>query len=421
MSPAALVAQLSGEGCYFLVFVQLFEKYGTLIERNRALIEKVSPCRPDGTPMLIFCNGETAVPFNRSDPDLRQWVQNKTSVTERAFMPYQKRGKWDASATKEASGRYVLTYGSCQMLPGASLADTCSMNTSNPAILSYASKDLKSWHYLGQPWSRTSNLWPIPGFEKPMHVPRTECPYLWQDQHGHTFVKISAPGAGRDYIFVGQSVGNGSQFSASAQTAAGVMLDWGQIYASAVMSVPTRTTTLPTSTESYGRTLLWGWVLNQYNFSKIEEPPFDGALSLPRVMDVDSEGNPTWEIAHEIERLRTRAAHVARNVSIPAGGQVAIHLPAGATGDAIEIMLKVSGRAGSFSFGLSVRATADRSEETTLYYTSATGMELNGTSADPMASACTCWLCSCNAFRAPPLNEAAEEHTLRAFVDKVRH
>eukprot|EP01052_Picozoa_sp_SAG31_P023679 SAG31_NODE_1968_length_6780_cov_1.940129_2_plen_125_part_00 len=31
---------------YFLLFVQLFEKYGTLIERNAALIEKVSPCRP---------------------------------------------------------------------------------------------------------------------------------------------------------------------------------------------------------------------------------------------------------------------------------------------------------------------------------------------------------------------------------------
>eukprot|EP01052_Picozoa_sp_SAG31_P023721 SAG31_NODE_1974_length_6755_cov_6.833383_2_plen_67_part_00 len=31
-----------GKGCYFLVFVQLSEKYGTLIERNTALIEKVS-------------------------------------------------------------------------------------------------------------------------------------------------------------------------------------------------------------------------------------------------------------------------------------------------------------------------------------------------------------------------------------------
>eukprot|EP01052_Picozoa_sp_SAG31_P028654 SAG31_NODE_2784_length_5092_cov_10.113158_8_plen_127_part_00 len=34
-----------GKGRYFLVFVQLFEKYGTLIERNTALIEKVSSFR----------------------------------------------------------------------------------------------------------------------------------------------------------------------------------------------------------------------------------------------------------------------------------------------------------------------------------------------------------------------------------------
>eukprot|EP01052_Picozoa_sp_SAG31_P050511 SAG31_NODE_11559_length_1017_cov_10.470588_1_plen_182_part_01 len=41
----ALATSADGEGCYFLVFVQLFEKYGTLIERNTALIDKVSPCR----------------------------------------------------------------------------------------------------------------------------------------------------------------------------------------------------------------------------------------------------------------------------------------------------------------------------------------------------------------------------------------
>eukprot|EP01052_Picozoa_sp_SAG31_P036447 SAG31_NODE_4551_length_3145_cov_1.682534_2_plen_274_part_00 len=34
----------NGKNCYFLVFVQLFEKYGTLIEIYTALIEKVSPC-----------------------------------------------------------------------------------------------------------------------------------------------------------------------------------------------------------------------------------------------------------------------------------------------------------------------------------------------------------------------------------------
>eukprot|EP01052_Picozoa_sp_SAG31_P014155 SAG31_NODE_870_length_11338_cov_14.525047_7_plen_182_part_00 len=39
-----LFSTTKGAGCYFLVFVQLFEKYGTSIERNTALIEKVSPC-----------------------------------------------------------------------------------------------------------------------------------------------------------------------------------------------------------------------------------------------------------------------------------------------------------------------------------------------------------------------------------------
>eukprot|EP01052_Picozoa_sp_SAG31_P051005 SAG31_NODE_11910_length_987_cov_0.826577_1_plen_266_part_10 len=39
--PGAIVGA-GGKGCYFLVFVQLFEKQGTLIERNTALIEKAS-------------------------------------------------------------------------------------------------------------------------------------------------------------------------------------------------------------------------------------------------------------------------------------------------------------------------------------------------------------------------------------------
>eukprot|EP01052_Picozoa_sp_SAG31_P021547 SAG31_NODE_1672_length_7564_cov_10.193704_9_plen_201_part_00 len=41
---SAELHERNGKGCYFLVFVQLFEKYGTLIERNTALIEKVPPC-----------------------------------------------------------------------------------------------------------------------------------------------------------------------------------------------------------------------------------------------------------------------------------------------------------------------------------------------------------------------------------------
>eukprot|EP01052_Picozoa_sp_SAG31_P039167 SAG31_NODE_5376_length_2576_cov_1.998385_1_plen_220_part_00 len=44
----AFSSKNQGEGCCFLLFVQLFEKYGTLIESNTALIENVSPCRDAG-------------------------------------------------------------------------------------------------------------------------------------------------------------------------------------------------------------------------------------------------------------------------------------------------------------------------------------------------------------------------------------
>eukprot|EP01052_Picozoa_sp_SAG31_P021286 SAG31_NODE_1638_length_7672_cov_4.225142_8_plen_187_part_00 len=43
-------APQAGKGCYVLVFVQLFEKYGTLIERHTALIEKVSALTGTQTP-----------------------------------------------------------------------------------------------------------------------------------------------------------------------------------------------------------------------------------------------------------------------------------------------------------------------------------------------------------------------------------
>ena len=50
------------------------------------------------------------------------------------------------------------------------------------------------------------------------------------------------------------------------------MLDWGQIYASAVLA-----------DTKHQRWLLWGWVLNMYNVSAAGvEVTFDGALSLPR-------------------------------------------------------------------------------------------------------------------------------------------
>jgi sucrose-6-phosphate hydrolase SacC (GH32 family) len=138
-------------------------------------------------------------------------------------------------------------------------------------------------------------------------------------------------------------VGNGSRFIANPETEAGIMLDWGQIYASAVLD-----------DVKNSRTLLWGWVLNQYDFSKTDDPPFDGALSLPRVMDIDPEtSDPTWDIAPEVIKLRTDSPIVTRHVTVRPGGSMALDLPDGVAGDTIEIMVNVSS-ANASEFGLSV-------------------------------------------------------------------
>ena len=146
---------------------------------------------PDGTPTLIFCPGATAVPLNRSDPMLRQWVQNNTDVTGAAFFPPNVTGKWDGSVVRDASGRYITTFGSCDTRGGTSC--------STPQILSYASSDLRNWQYLGEQWRYGSPLWPmhVPLIrQQSFTVPRIECPYQWQDQANRTVLKLSLPGTG---------------------------------------------------------------------------------------------------------------------------------------------------------------------------------------------------------------------------------
>ena len=147
---------------------------------------------PDGTPTLIFCPGATAVPLNRSDPMLRQWVQNNTDVTGAAFFPPNITGKWDGSVVRDAtSGRYVTTFGSCDTRGGTAC--------STPQILSYASSNLRSWQYLGEQWRYGSPLWPmhVPLIrQQSFTVPRIECPYQWQDSANRTVLKLSLPGTG---------------------------------------------------------------------------------------------------------------------------------------------------------------------------------------------------------------------------------
>ena len=96
---------------------------------------------------------------------------------------------------------------------------------------------------------------------------------------------------------------------------------------------------------------------------------------------------PTWEIAPEIAQLRLASPTIARNVTVPPGGAVPLAVPdgAGASGDTVEVLLKLSHDcvlAGPV--GLSVRATAGASpaEQTRVTYSAVEGLQLNTTTLD---------------------------------------
>ena len=204
---------------------------------------------PDGTPTLVICGGATATPSNRSDPRLTQWAQLGGDLTRAAYFPADVPGKWDCSVSREADGRFRVTFGSCIMSanrtrPGQ-LNGYCdgTKQDGTPQILSYVSDDFKSWQYLGEPWGHHTSHWPTP--VGPKHVPRVECPYQFEtdvDQgtvsaaaNTTQLLKVSLAGTGQDYAFVGSTAGsNGSTFT--PQDPAGVLIDHGQFYASAALA-----------------------------------------------------------------------------------------------------------------------------------------------------------------------------------------
>lgn len=267
-------------GWYHFVSKDLvdWERLGVEPEHNVSGCSGGAAIAPDGTPTLIYCSGQTAVPVNRSDPNLRQWRMNDTDLTAAAYYPRDTTSKWDGSASRDQHGRYVVTFGSCKTVNHTQRPAPRQCGT--PQILSYASTDMTSWQYLGEQWSFPSGRWPVPAPLRPVHpspfdVVRTECPYEWRDGEGRTLIKLSMPGMGRDYVFVGSMTGNGSTFVPSSP--AGAILDWGNSYAAAVLD-----------DTKFGRTLLWGWTLSLYNITEATGARFDSALSLPRVMDTTS-------------------------------------------------------------------------------------------------------------------------------------
>eukprot|EP01047_Picozoa_sp_COSAG01_P043025 COSAG01_NODE_3796_length_5688_cov_4.251208_3_plen_304_part_00 len=269
------------------------------------------------TPTLVICGGTTATPSNRSDPLLRSWDEG-TSATKfasvpgpAAYFPPQIPGRWDCSVTREPSGSYVTTFGSCIMAhgrvrphQGTGYCDGAKQD-GTPQVLSYVSSDLKTWRYLGEQFRHPAWTWPSPTADvsaagqlvitKPrmQHVPRVECPYQHTDLlTNKTILKLSMAGTAKDYVLVGTLPGNGSSFVPDARSSpTGTLLDWGGLYASAFLA-----------DTQHARSIMYGWIFASYDLAEaVGGATFDCALSLPRVMGTRRLASgavvPTWELA----------------------------------------------------------------------------------------------------------------------------
>ena len=216
-----------------------------------------------------------------------------------------------------------------------------------------------------------------------------------------TIVKISSTGLGKDFLFPGHAANsNGSDFvpDLSANLSeSGVQIDHGSVYAGAI---------LYEQPEIGGRSIYQGSAsLSGPSLKGLPNASqFDNALTLPRVIALDDNGQPTWEIAPEMAALRTPAVTMHENLKLAPGDIVKLELPVGASPDSVEVRLNFSlGGEGAIALGL--RGTADGTQGVTVAYSSSAGLAV-----DVGARRTT----------APPLAGAADTlSSLRVFLDRA--
>ena len=118
-----------------------------------------------------------------------------------------------------------------------------------------------------------------------------------------------------------------------------------------------------------GRHIYYGWAECLYRFDR-NTAGFDSALTLPRDVDVDPSGVPTWEVSSEMAQLRSALSTVRTAVVLqPNGGSVPLALPAGAVGDAVEVRLNLTCTGTDATVTLDARRTADGLERASFTFT----------------------------------------------------
>jgi beta-fructofuranosidase len=166
------------------------------------------------------------------------------------------------------------------------------------AALLYRSPDLESWTYLHPLAVGFAENWECPNF------------FALEDQH----VLIVSPHAKVMY-----AVGDYRDHRFAAGTWR--VLDWGAFYASHTLEDPR------------GRRIVWGWVQGGGS----EGAPWNGCISLPRLVTLGRDGYLTQEPLPELARLRQAQLIGASGPVSPRGPD----LLEGAHGNRLEILLEL--------------------------------------------------------------------------------
>ena len=217
------------------------------------------------------------------------------------------------------------------------------------AALLYTSLDLLHWKYVhpllvGEkdafakaspgslcPPCETGEVWEVPDL------------FPLADKHVLTFL---AQGKGR-YL-----VGTYADQEFRPEAPQGV-LDFGSFYAPRTML------------DSGGRRVLWGWLLEQRDEKAQRAAGWSGAMSLPRVLTLSTDGMLHCHPAHQLEMLRGKL-HRFRDIHVTSTSS----LLEGVAGDCLEIAAEFE-PGDAEEFGLQVRCAPGGREQTLIGYSRA--------------------------------------------------
>ncbi|MFB6118483.1 glycoside hydrolase family 32 protein [Halosegnis sp.] len=324
----------------------------------------------DGTATILYTGGDgrTQLPClaTTDDHNLCQWEKhgnNPVIEAPPAELDILETEHWRAEFRDHSIWR---ANGEWHQIIGTGLADR------GGAALLYTSTDLREWHYQGPL---------LVGDDGPGTV--WECPELLdlgekQLLHVSNYENVA--------YFLGEQ--DGTSFDVQRRG----LLDHGDFYA-------------PQSMRDGDRVLMWGWLPEARDLSAQWDAGWSGALSLPRVLSTGPAGRLRQRPAAEVAQLRERPLPAPETVTLAPDAPERV-----TDGSAIELQMEVT-LADAEAVELSVLASPDGTETTTLRYTKAGELVLDRTDAseDHRATADT------RRMSVPPYDEPL---SLRVFIDQ---